>query len=158
MKNTRLKKRRLSRGEIISFSLLWSKSAESAFCEWFAYKHELMFAGSQFFDIDGILSEERLSKEILEDIESYIKSNLSNRVRKLVEVLKLKNMAESLPMQEVRVHFHNGTYFLEGGFIPEKEFCANRFPVDYVADAKEPKQWLGFLEQLLYEEDIPRWS
>ena len=117
-----------------------------------------MFAGSQFFDIDGILSEERLSKEILEDIESYIKSNLSNRVRKLVEVLKLKNMAESLPMQEVRVHFHNGTYFLEGGFIPEKEFCANRFPVDYVADAKEPKQWLGFLEQLLYEEDIPRWS
>ena len=40
---------------------------ESAFCEWFAYKHELMFVGSQFFDIDGILSEERLSKEILED-------------------------------------------------------------------------------------------
>lgn len=128
---------------------------ESAFCEWFAYKHELMFVGSQFFDIDGILSEERLSKEILEDIEPYIKSNLSNRVRKLVDVLKLKNMAESLPMQEDRVHFHNGTYFLEGGFIPEKEFCANRLPVDYVADAKEPKQWLGFLNQLLYEEDIP---
>ena len=42
---------------------------ESAFCEWFAYKHELMFVGSQFFDIDGILSEEKLSKEILEDIE-----------------------------------------------------------------------------------------
>ena len=26
---------------------------EIAFCEWFANKHELMYVGSQFFDIDG---------------------------------------------------------------------------------------------------------
>ena len=139
------------------FPLWWDGKQldEIAFCEWFARKHELMYVGSQFFDIDGFLTEERLSKEILEDIEPYIKSNLSNRIRRLMDVLKLKNMAERLPMQEDRIHFHNGTYFLDGGFVPEKEFCSNRLPVNYVADAPEPKHWLSFLGQLLYEDDIP---
>ena len=128
---------------------------EIAFCGWFAGKHKILYVGSQFYDIDGFLNEERLSKEILEDIEPYIKTSLSNRIRKLIDVLKLKNMAERLPMQEDRIHFRNGTYYLDGGFVPEKEFCSNRLPVDYVADAPAPKHWLAFLGQLLYEDDIP---
>ena len=128
---------------------------EIAFCDWFTDRHELLYVGSQFYDIDGFLSEEKLSREILEAISPYIKSNLSNRIKKLVDVLKLRTMTDELPMKEDRVHFRNGTYLLKCGFIPEKEFCSNRLPVDYVKEAGEPKRWLDFICQLLYEDDIP---
>ena len=128
---------------------------EVAFCEWFAKQHEILFVGTQFYDIDGFLTEEKLSKEILEYIEPYIKSNISNRIKKLVEVLKLKCLADKLPTQEDRVHFANGTYLLDDGFVAEKTFCSNRLPINFIENAKEPKRWLEFLDQLLYEEDIP---
>ena len=49
----------------------------------------------------------------------------------------------------------NGTVFLDGSFSEEKDFCRNRLPVAYRSDAPEPSQWLAFLSQLLYPEDIP---
>ncbi|MCR4598309.1 MAG: DUF5906 domain-containing protein [Acetatifactor sp.] len=128
---------------------------EVAFCKWFTSKHRIAFAGAQFYDMDGMLSEERLAKEILEDVEPFVKSNLAGRVRKILEVLRIKNVTEVLPMHEDRIHFKNGTYFLEGGFRQEKEFCANRLPVCFVPDAPKPERWLEFLRQLLYEEDVP---
>ena len=63
-------------------------------------------------------------------------------------------ISDSLPRHTDRVHFHNGTYFIDGGFTTEKEFCSNRLPVDYNADAKAPVTWLKFLDDLLYPEDI----
>jgi putative DNA primase/helicase len=69
--------------------------------------------------------------------------------------MRLKNMAEDLPRQEDRIHFINGTYFLDGGFVPEKQLCSNRLPVRYVDDAGEPIQWIAFISQLLHPEDIP---
>lgn len=127
---------------------------EIEFCAWFRNMHDLIYVGSKFYDIDGMVSDEKLSREILDAIEPYIKSNLANRIKKLKEVLALKCMHDRLPTQEDRVHFANGTYYIDGGFVPEKEFCANRLPVNYNADAKEPKKWLEFLDQLLYPEDI----
>ena len=128
---------------------------EIAFCEWFARQHEILYVGTQFYDIDGFLTEEKLSREILKYIEPYIKSNISNRIKKLIEVLKLKSLADRLPTQEDRVHFANGTYLLEDGFVPEKMFCSNRLPINYIEIAEKPKEWIKFLNQLLYEEDIP---
>lgn len=127
---------------------------EVEFCEWFKTGHEIVYVGNCFYDIDGIVSEEKISKEILEAIEPYVKSNLTNRIKKLREVLALKCMTDRLPIQDDRVHFANGTYYLEGGFIPEKQFCSNRLPVFYNQNAKEPIRWLEFLNQLLYPEDI----
>ena len=49
----------------------------------------------------------------------------------------------------------NGTYFLdERGFVPEKELCLNRLPVEYQPDAPTPTKWLEFLDGLLIPEDI----
>lgn len=48
-----------------------------------------------------------------------------------------------------------GTYFADGHFTPEKEYCMNRLPIAYVSDAPAPTRWLQFLNELLYEEDIP---
>ena len=48
----------------------------------------------------------------------------------------------------------NGTYYLNGTFSPEKDFCRNRLPVAYNPDAPQPVTWLHFLSQLLEPEDI----
>ena len=130
------------------------KLDEIEFCMWFIDRHGLVHVGSHFYDIDGCVPEAKISKEILTAIEPYVKTNLSARIKKLKDVLALKCMEDKLPLHEDRVHFSNGTYFLDGGFIPEKEFCANRLPVPYNGNAKEPKRWLEFLDELLYEEDI----
>ena len=54
-----------------------------------------------------------------------------------------------------RIHLQNGTYFLdERGFVPEKELCLNRLPVEYQPDAPAPTKWLEFLDGLLIPEDI----
>ena len=48
------------------------------------------------------------------------------------------------------IHLKNGTYYLdERGFVPEKELCLNRFPVEYLPDAPAPETWLDFLNGLL---------
>ena len=49
----------------------------------------------------------------------------------------------------------NGTYFLDGTFTEEKEYCGNRLSVSYRADAPAPQHWLRFLSELLEPEDIP---
>ena len=130
------------------------KIDEVAFCEWFMGRHQLRYVGGFFYDIDGVLQREKLEKEIVDILKPYIKTALVRKASQIVDALKFEAMCDELPKHTDRIHFKNGTYFLEGGFIPEKEFCANRLPVNYNVNAKKPKAWLKFLDQLLYPEDI----
>lgn len=66
----------------------------------------------------------------------------------------VRNTPEWKPQLD-RIHLQNGTYFLdERGFVPEKELCLNRLPVEYQPDAPAPTKWLEFLDGLLIPEDI----
>ena len=130
------------------------KIDEVAFCEWFMRKHQLRYVGGLFYDIDGVLQREKLEKEIVDILKPYIKTALVRKASQIVDALKFEAMCDELPKHTDRIHFKNGTYFIEGGFIPEKEFCANRLPVNYNVNAKQPKAWLKFLDELLYPEDI----
>ena len=44
-----------------------------------------------------------------------------------------------LPIKEDRVHFRNGTYFVNQKFINRKEWTQNRLTVNYNKDASKPK-------------------
>ena len=58
-------------------------------------------------------------------------------------------------IQTDRIHVANGTYFPEGRFTEEKEYCMNRLPVAYNPQAPAPERWVSFLDGLLYSGDIP---
>lgn len=131
------------------------KINEVEFCEWFIQKHPLKFVGGLFYDIDGLVVEYKLKKEIVEVIKPYIETAIAKRASQILEGLKYEAYCEELPKHIDRVHFKNGTFFLEGGFVSDKEFCSNRLPVKYNPDAKKPTRWLQFLDELLYPEDIP---
>ena len=131
-----------------------NKIDEVEFCTWFISKHPLKYVGGIFYDIDGIISEEKLKKEIVDALKPYIKTNIVKRAKQILDALRYESMCEIIPKHTDRIHFKNGTYFIDGGFIPEKEFCSNRLPVNYNSDAVPPTRWLRFLDELLYPEDI----
>ena len=131
-----------------------NKIDEVAFCTWFLAVHPLRFVGGLFYDIDGTVNNERLLKEIVDAIKPYVKSGIVRKANQITEALKYESLCEDMPKHTDRVHFKNGTYFLSGGFSPEKQFCSNRLPVNYNPGAETPDIWLKFLDDLLYPEDI----
>ena len=80
---------------------------------------------------------------------------LARRIEHIVQAIKLACASEPPEIQTDRIHVRNGTYFVDGHFTPEKEYCMNRLPISYVPEAPAPTRWLQFLNELLYEEDIP---
>lgn len=132
------------------------KINEVLFCREFLEAHPMVSLGGAFFTVEGLVSDENLlKKQIYDKIKHYITTGLWKKVSNLVEVLRMECCVDTLPLYEDRIHMANGTLFLNGVFSAEKDFCRNRLPVAYNPDAAEPVQWLAFLSQLLYPEDIP---
>lgn len=127
---------------------------EIAFCEYFLKRMPLKCINGKFFGYDGMSSDSDVEKEIYQMIKSVVTKSVSKKVKQLLEVLRLEAHSEELPIQMDRIHVKNGTYFLDGRFVQEKEFCLNRLPVKYENRISRPEKWLHFLSELLEEDDI----
>lgn len=111
---------------------------------------------NKLFTVDGMIGDETiLKKEIFALIRDYVKSGVARKTEQLFQAVKLSCAAEPPKIQTDRIHVANGTYFLDGRFTPDKEYCINRLPVAYEPEAAKPSCWLRFLEELLYTDDIP---
>lgn len=129
---------------------------EVAFCESFLKTHPMKCIGGFLYDVDGRIDEAKIENEIFNMVKNYSNSSVARMVTKLLDALKIAAFSPELPIEESKIFFKNGTYNLEKqSFIEKKEFCLNRLPVLYNAEAPEPTHWKSFLEDLLYEEDIP---
>ncbi|MDO4557246.1 MAG: DUF5906 domain-containing protein, partial [Lachnospiraceae bacterium] len=128
---------------------------DSLFCEYFLRLHPMKCIRGMLFDIDGRIDDvEKIKTEIYEKIEPYAVSNIAKKANSLLDALKIKCYAPPPPIMTDRIHFKNGTYFMDGTFRTEKEFCMNRFSVSYNPKASKPETWFRFMEQLLEPEDI----
>ena len=131
------------------------KINDSLFCEYFLRLHPMKCIRGMLFDIDGMIDDiERIKTEIYEKIEPYAVSSIAKKANSLLDALKIKCYTPPPSIQTDRIHFKNGTYFMDGTFTVEKEFCMNRLAVKYEPQATEPKKWLEFMEQLLEPDDI----
>ena len=129
---------------------------EVKFCEEFLYEHPMKSVNGTFFTVEGrVTDEDKLRREVYELLKPYFSNALGKRVNNLLEALRLEAYAPDLPIQRDRIHLANGTLLLDGTFSGEREFCRNRLPVAYNPDAPAPATWLRFLDELLYQEDIP---
>ena len=131
------------------------KINEVAFCKDFLDRHPTVCVNGRFFTKEGRVSDESvIRRQIYEMLRSHFSCGLTRRVMNLLDLLRLESYAPDLPVQEDRLHVANGTLFLDGRFVPDKEFCRNRLPVRYDPEAPQPVLWLRFLSELLEEEDI----
>ena len=129
---------------------------EVKFCEEFLKSHPMKSVNGTFFTVEGrVTDEDKLRRDIYELLKPFFSTALGKRVNNLLEALRLEAYAPDLPIQRDRIHVANGTLFLDGTFSGEREFCRNRLPVAYNADAPSPVTWRRFLGELLYPEDIP---
>ena len=100
---------------------------EVGFCEDFLQQHPMVRVGGSFFTKDGrITDEESVRKEIYEMRRPFPSCGLAKRTSGLLEMVKLEAYVPNLPVHEDRIHVANGTLFLNGAFIGNKEFCRNR--------------------------------
>ena len=130
---------------------------EALFCEEFLQERRIIFANRAFFTPNGRVTDDIfLRGEVYEKLKSYTISSVPQKIKNIMELLKLEAMVEDLPPQPDRIHVANGTLMLDGRFIEgKKEIVQSRLPVSYNPNADVPALWLNFLDGLLYPEDIP---
>ena len=141
-------------------TLLWvdekGKIIEPVFADYFLSLHPMKCFHDKLFTVDGIIDDESgLKSEIYGLIRRYVTSSVARKIDMLLQVIKLSCLSDPPEIQTDRIHVANGTYFTDGRFFPEKEYCMNRLPVAYDPDAPKPVRWLQFVNELLYEDDVP---
>ena len=131
------------------------KVRETAYCQYFLEKHPMMCLKQKLFDQNGEVDEDALLYEVHSDLRDFVLDNLAKKEKQVLDALRIETYTPEWKPQLDRIHLQNGTYFLdERGFVPEKELCLNRLPVEYQPDAPAPTKWLEFLDGLLIPEDI----
>lgn len=129
---------------------------EPLFADYFLSLHPMKCFRDRLFTVDGMIEDETtLKKEIYELVRDYLKSSVARKTDLLLQAVKLACASEPPEIQTDRIHVANGTYFMDGRFVSDKEYCLNRLTVAYQPNAPKPTQWLQFVSELLYPEDIP---
>ena len=85
-------------------------------------QHEIKCINGILYDIDRSIPNDEMEKEILDIIEHYWTSGISAKVTAILSGFKMYTRSDPLPIKEDRVHFRNGTYFVNQKFINQKEF------------------------------------
>ena len=146
-------------GSTVEESYFWlnekGRIIEPAYCEALLSRKPMVCVHGKLYGFDGLCLDGEVSREILLDIRDYVTSNVARKVSNLLSALKIYCSVDQLPVCEDRIHFMNGTYFLDTGFVAQKEICMNRLPVNYNPQAAEPTRWISFLHELFYEDEIP---
>ena len=132
------------------------KIDEVKFCAAFLEEYPMICVSGNFFSLDGRIADETtVAKLIYDMIKPVWTSGLAKKARNLMETLRIECYSEPLAIKQDRIHFANGTLFLDGRFTTGKNYCINRLPVKFNPGAVVPVTWLRFLDDLLYPEDIP---
>ena len=132
------------------------KIDEVQFCAAFLEEYPMICVSGDFFSLDGRIADETtVAKLIYDMIKPVWTSGIAKKARNLMESLKIECYSDPLEVKQDRIHFANGTLFLDGRFTTGKNYCINRLPVKYDPKAPAPVTWLRFVNELLYPEDIP---
>ena len=110
----------------------------------------------KLYTVEGLVPDEAsLKREIFMEICDWVKTGTARKVEDLMKAVKMMAFADEIPLHQDRIHVANGTWYLDGHFSEEKEYCRNRIAVEYNPAAGTPNIWLNFLSELLVPEDIP---
>ena len=129
---------------------------EMMFCCSFLEAFPMKCVHGKLYTVEGLVPDEAaLKREIFMEICDWVKTGTARKVEDLMKAVKMMAFADEIPLHQDRIHVSNGTWYLDGHFSEEKEYCRNRLDVSYNPAAGTPNVWLKFLSELLVPEDIP---
>ena len=84
---------------------------EALFCEEFLQERRIIFANRAFFTPNGRVTDDIfLRGEVYEKLKSYTISSVPQKIKNIMELLKLEAMVEDLPPQPDRIHTKKDFY------------------------------------------------
>ncbi len=127
------------------------------FVSWYASEHPMKCIDGRFCTVDGEIDRDGIEKDVFDIVCRYYEYDPASVTKVILDNLAMYCREEAPEPDPTKVHVTNGTIDLAAKrFTPEKEFCRNRLPVRYLGrNAVKPERWLKFLDELLYQEDIP---
>lgn len=134
------------------------KVDESQYIECFAEQQGVKCINGVLYSVDGKMTDDKAKNIIFNEIKGYIKTNASDKSKKLLEGIKQFCYTEPPTPTLDKIHFKNGTLSKdENGLFTvwsnEKEFCINRINADYNPNAKAPTKFFDYLKTVYYEDD-----
>lgn len=116
----------------------------------------LMYVAPNFYDSCGIVAEAKLQYVVCDVLQEHLSFDIvkiANRIITFLRVICYK--ADYQPSKE-EFYVANGTYNIMTGFRAGIDHpVINKLPVAYNVMADEPILWKKFLNELMYQEDIP---
>lgn len=134
------------------------KLDESQYIECFAEQQGVKCINGVLYSVNGKMSDDKAKNIIFNEIKGYIRTNASDKSKKLLEGIKQYCYTEPPTPTLDKIHFKNGTLSKdENGLFTvwsnEKEFCINRINTNYNPNAKTPTKFLDYLKTVYYEDD-----
>lgn len=124
----------------------------------FIEQKQVRCINGKLYSVNGAVEDGAVRQMIIRDILPYVKSNHGDKAEKLLRGIKALCYTEPPKPDTGRLHFQNGTLSKdENGlftvFSEEKDFCLNRFPVNYDPDAPRPELFLRYLNDVYQDDD-----
>lgn len=134
------------------------KLDESQYIECFAEQQGVKCINGVLYSVNGKMSDDKAKNIIFNEIKGYIRTNASDKSKKLLEGIKQYCYTEPPTPTLDKIHFKNGTLSRDKNGLftvwsNEKEFCINRINADYNPNAKAPTKFLDYLKTVYYEDD-----
>lgn len=127
---------------------------ELAFLNTMRARHHFRCVNGRFYtEQEEVYEDEEMQQDIIHELSRVYSKDLYKRSCNLLELMRI-NWRYTVYLQPVNIlNVANGTLDMMTGELKEKEFSLNRLPVAYDRDAPVPSYFLGFLDDLLSEED-----
>lgn len=124
----------------------------------FIEQKQVRCINGKLYSVNGAVEDGAARQMIIRDILPYVKSNHGDKAEKLLRGIKALCYTEPPKPDTGRLHFQNGTLSKdENGlftvFSEEKDFCLNRFPVNYNPDAPRPDLFMRYLSDVYQDDD-----
>lgn len=134
------------------------KVDESQYIECFAEQQGVKCINGVLYSVDGKMTDDKAKNIIFNEIKGYIRTNASDKSKKLLEGIKQYCYTEPPTPTLDKIHFKNGTLSRDKNGLftvwsNEKEFCINRINTNYNPNAKTPTKFLDYLKTVYYEDD-----
>lgn len=134
------------------------KLNEQLYITEFIKTHNVKCINNRLYSVDGAIEDGRARQIIIKEILPYVKTNHGDKADKLLKGIKALCYTEPPEPSIEKLHFKNGTLSRDSSglftvFSEEKEFCLNRFPINYNQNAKAPERFKKYLSEVYHEDD-----